>query len=144
MNNWPLPKFNFIVTSGSLGEWSFSVITGLATEVGPVDYRVGDSSEFSVVKMPGMNKSANVTLKRGVADNAELFNEWMKGIRSGVVKRETVTITLLDESRNPAMVWELQNAWPTKITAPELNSDGNEIAIEELELCHEGFRMSNG
>ncbi len=60
------------------------------------------------------------------------------------VKRETVTIQLLDETGSPTMTWTLANAWPTKITGTDMKSDGNEVAVEMLELAHEGFTIRNG
>jgi len=60
------------------------------------------------------------------------------------IKRETVVIQLLDESAKPTMTWTLTNAWPTKITGTDLKSDANEVAVESLELAHEGLTIANG
>ena len=144
MVEWPMPKFRFMVKSALLDDCLFSEISGLDTEVAPVDYWIGNDMEFSAVKMPSMNKNSNVTLKRGMALNEKSINQWKQSIQSGEINRETITITLQDESGKPVMTWALQNAFPVKITAAASNSDGNHTAIEELELAHEGFILEKG
>lgn len=135
---WPLPKFRFSVNiDGSL--MSFQEVSGLDTETQVIEYRAGDSKTFSTTKLPGIRKFGNVTLKRGVfAKDSALF-DWYTRIKINVIQRSTVTITLLDESGAPAMAWTLSNAWPTKVTGTHLKSDGNELAVDTLELAHEGL-----
>ena len=60
-----------------------------------------------------------------------------------MIKRNTVTISLLDEGGAPTMVWTLANAWPTKITGTDLKSDGNEVAVETIEIAHEGLKIES-
>ena len=85
-------------------------------------------------------KYPNVTLKRGITGNLELF-DWWKAARDGQLLRRDVTITLLDEQRQEVQRWRLRDAWPAKIEAGPLNAQGNEVAIETLELAHEGFEI---
>jgi len=59
------------------------------------------------------------------------------------IKRLPVTISLLDETGKPTMVWTLANAWPTKITGTDLKAEGNEVAIETIEIVHEGLTIDN-
>jgi phage tail-like protein len=92
--------------------------------------------------MPGIAKSGNVTLKKGIFAKDNKFFDWQKKITMNTVQRSTVTIRLLDESGSPTMTWTLTNAWPTKITGTDLKSDGNEVAVESLELAHEGFTLT--
>ncbi len=94
--------------------------------------------------MPGIARTGNVTLKKGVFVNDNNFWEWYDAIKMNTIKRETVTIQLLDERGNPTMTWTLSNAWPTKITNTDMNSDTNEVAVETLELSHEGLTIKNG
>ena len=121
-NVWPLPSFYFKVELGSLGEIAFKEVSGLDMEAQVIEYRHGNSPVFSNIKMPGLKKTSNVSLKKGVfkADNK-----------------------LLDEAGSPTMVWKLSNAWPTKVTGVSLKSDGNEAAIETLDLAHEGLTIEN-
>ena len=139
---WPLPKFYFQVKWDS-EEMSFQEVSGLDIEAQPIEYRLGDSPEFSTIKMPGIKKSGNVTMKKGVYKGDNKFWEWFNEIKMNTIKRVPVTISLLDETGAGTMVWTLANAWPTKITGTDLKSDGNEVAIETIEIVHEGITIEN-
>lgn len=140
---WPLPKFYFKVETDSLSAATFQEVSGLDTEAQPIEYRHGNSPVFSTIKMPGLVKVSNITLKRGTFVKDNKFYDWYANIKMNIIKRETVTISLLDEEGNPTMVWTLNNAWPTKVTGTDLKSDGNEVAVETLELAHEGLTVKN-
>ncbi|APG64506.1 phage tail protein [Tenacibaculum todarodis] len=142
--NWPLPKFYFTVDlGGGMADASFQEVAGLDIEAQIIEYRHGDSKIFSNQKMPGLAKYGNVTLKKGIFVKDNQFFNWYSSIKMNVVKRDTVTIKLLDEGGNPTMTWTLTNAWPTKISATDLKVDGNEVAIETIELAHEGLKITN-
>ena len=142
---WPLPKFYFKVTLGSQDNTtSFQEVSGLDTETQPIEYRHGDNKVFSTIKMPGIVKTGNVTLKKGVFVNDNNFWKWYDAIEMNLIKRETVVIELLDEKGGTTMSWTLTNAWPTKITGTDLKSDANEVAVETLEIAHEGLKIANG
>ena len=133
---WPLPVFYFKVEIGSLGEIAFKEVSGMDAEAQVIEYRHGNSPQFSTIK--------NVTLKKGVfAQDNKLF-DWFNTIKMNIIQREPVTISLLDEEGNPTMVWKLANAWPTKVSGVSLKSDGNEAAIEQLDIAHEGITIENG
>lgn len=141
-NLWPMPKFHFSV------EWdkqvmSFQEVTGLDAQSEEIKYRAGDSAVFSVVKMPGLIKYSNVTMKKGIFKGDNKFWEWFSQIKQNTIKRINITIKLLDETGNPAMVWTLKNAWPTKISGYELKAEGNEVAVESIEIVHEGMTIEN-
>ncbi len=140
---WPLPKFYFLIESDSLGEIAFQEVSGLDTEEDVIAYRHNDNDQFSSVRMPGIAKSSTVTLKKGVFANDNAFWGWFEQIKMNEIKRETVTIKLLDETGAPAMVWTLSNAWPTKVTGTDLKAEGNEVAVETLELAYEGLAIEN-
>jgi phage tail-like protein len=141
--NWPLPKFYFEVDITDVGtKLPFQEVSGLDMETQVIEYRAGNSPTFSTIKMPGIAKSGNVTLKKGIFAKDNTFFDWQKKITMNTVQRSTVTIRLLDESGSPTMTWTLTNAWPTKITGTDLKSDGNEVAVESLELAHEGFTLT--
>lgn len=140
---WPLPKFFFQV------EWngtkmSFQEVSGLDIEAQIIEYRHGDSPDHSTIKMPGIKKSGNVTMKKGVFAKDNKFWDWFNKIKLNTIERVPVTIKLLDEGGNPTMTWTLKNAWPTKITGTDMKSDGNEVAVETIEIAHEGLTIANG
>jgi phage tail-like protein len=141
----PYSGFNFqVVLAGVLDDGqavrgSFSEVAGLDVAIEPIEYRTG-SEDITVRKIPGLKKYSNIVLKRGVIGDLALWN-WMKSALDGQVQRANGTITLLDERRQPVMQWKFRRAWPCKWTGPTLNATGNEIAIETIELCHEGLDL---
>jgi phage tail-like protein len=139
---WPLPKFYFQIKWDS-EELSFQEVSGLDIEAQPIEYRHGNSKEFSVIKMPGLQKSGNITMKKGIFKSDNKFWDWFSQIKMNTVKRIPLTISLLDESGSATMVWSVKNAWPTKITGTDLKSNGNEVAIESIEIVHEGITIDN-
>ena len=143
--NWPLPKFRFEVDFGTeLKGVAFQEVSGLETETQVIEHRHGNSPVFSAVKMPGIAKYGNVTMKRGIFANDNTFWNWMNELKTNTVKRQTVSIKLLDESGNVAMQWTLNNAWPTKISSTDLRSDGKEVAVDTIEFAFEGVTVTNG
>jgi phage tail-like protein len=139
---WPMPKSYFQVNWEST-VMSFQEVSGLGIESQPIEYRNGDGKEFSVIKLPGLKKFGSVTMKKGVFKADNKFWDWFNQIKMNTIKRVPVTISLLDETGSPTMVWTLQNAWPTKITGTDLKSDGNEVAVETIEIAHEGLTITN-
>ena len=139
---WPMPKFYFRVKWEN-DEMKFQEVSGLDLEAQVIEYRHGDSKDFLPIKMPGLKKSGNVTMKKGVFKSDNKFWDWFNEIKLNTIKRKPVTISLLDEEGNPTMTWTLANAWPTKITGTDLKSDGNEVAIESIEIAHEGLTIEN-
>ncbi|MBO7413611.1 MAG: phage tail protein [Fibrobacter sp.] len=139
---WPMPKFHFQVKWGDQ-EMSFQEVTGLDAQSEEIKYRVGNSKVYSVVKMPGLIKYSNVTMKKGIFKGDNKFWEWFNQIKQNTIKRIDITISLLDETDAPAMTWTLKNAWPTKISGYELKAEGNEVAVESIEIVHEGMTISN-
>lgn len=139
---WPMPTFHFLVQMDGF-EMTCQEVSGLDAEAQPIEYRHGNTPEFSTIKMPGLRKTGNVTLKKMTVKSDNRLLDWFNQIKMNTIKRVPVTISLLDEGGNPAMVWTLNNAWPTKITGTDLKSDGNEVAIEAVELAHEGITISN-
>jgi phage tail-like protein len=137
-----MPKFYFRVKWDS-NEMSFQEVSGLDVQSEEIKYRHGNSPVFSVIKMPGMKKYGNITMKKGVFKGDNKFWDWLNQIKLNTIKRVPVTISLLDEAGNDTMVWTLTNAWPTKISSTDLKSEGNEVAIESIEIVHEGLTIAN-
>jgi phage tail-like protein len=136
--NDPFAAYNFIVEIDGIAKAGFSEVYGLAVEVEAVDYREGNEPSSAVRKIPGRVKYANITLKRGHTPDLSLW-KWMKSVLDGQAVRAGVAITLLNNQRQPAARWHVREAWPCKYEGPSLNAGGNDVAIETLELCHEGL-----
>lgn len=142
---WPLPKFRFEVDLGDeLKGILFQEVSGMDVESQVIEYRKSNTPLFSTEKMPGIVKYGNVTMKRGVFVNDNTFWDWHSQIKMNSIKKRTILIRLLDENNKMTMQWTLSNAWPTKITSTDLKSDGNEVAIDTLEIAHEQLIISNG
>lgn len=142
---WPMPKFRFEVDLGTdMQSVAFQEVSGLDVENQIIEYRKSNSSLFSTENMPGITKNGNVTMKRGVFVNDNNFWKWFDQIKMNTIVRRTVVIKLLDERGAVTMQWTLNNAWPTKITSTDLKSDGNEVAVDTLEIAHEKLTINNG
>src|SRR5688500_3426991 len=133
-NVWPLPKFRFSVKWDS-ETVQFQEVSGLDIDVQELTYRHGDSPVFSSIKMPGIVKYGDVTMKKGVFAKDNKFWAWYAEIKMNVIKRKPVTISLLDEAGGVTMVWTLTNAWPKKITATDMKSEGNEVAVGTIVIA---------
>ncbi len=142
---WPMPKFRFEVDLGSeMKGVAFQEVSGMDAENQIIEYRKSNSPEFSTEKLPGIVKYGNITMKRGIFVNDNTFWNWHKQISMNTIKRRTVIIKLLDENGKTTMQWTLTNAWPTKITSTDLKSDGNEVAVDTIEIAHEKLEVTNG
>jgi phage tail-like protein len=93
--------------------------------------------------MPGLHKFPNVTMKRGVFKSDNDYFNWWNTVSLNTIERRDVVVSLLNEEHAPVMVWKIKNAWPTKIASTDLKADGNEVAIESIELAHEGLSIQN-
>ncbi len=136
------PKFHFIVEWGPGTKMFFTEVTGLTMESDVIEYREDISPEFHKIKRPGLQKLGNITLKRGTFQGDIGFDNWMETISMNTVKRRDVTIKLLNEKHEPVFTWQVLNAWPVKVQSSDLKADGNEVAIETMEIAHEGIKIS--
>jgi phage tail-like protein len=134
----PYANFNFVVELGGEEAGGFSEVDLPSGEIEVIEYREGADRVSAARKLPGRVSYPHVVLKRGIAGRLELF-DWWKSIRDGSPDRRNVSVTLLDETRSPVQRWVLRNAWPAKLDYSRLDGLGNEVAIETLELAHEGF-----
>ncbi len=142
MAEYPVPKFHFQVEWGG-SKIGFTEISGLDITTEVIEYRDGASPEYSKVKMPGQRKFSNITMKRGTFKGDNEFYIWFNTVSLNQIERRDLTVSLLNESHEPVVVWKVKNAWPTKITPTDLKADGNDVAIESLELAHEGLTIQN-
>lgn len=138
-NIWPLPKFHFKVEVEGGITASFQEVSGLDVEVDVMEYRHGDSPEFSTIKMPGLVKGSDVTLKKGTFTGDVAFFDWFNEIQMNTIERKTVQIMLLNEKGDSEIIWTLTNAFPKQIQGTDLNSSSSDVAVESLVLAHEGI-----
>ena len=136
----PYKNFNFRVEIDGIQSAGFSEVTGLSSEVECIEYREG--GDLTVRKLAGLRKYSNIVLKRGVTKSADL-QTWHQNVLNGVTDRRNGAVILLDEERNEVVRWNFFNAFPRKWDGPHLKGDGNEVAIESLELCVEGIERSS-
>lgn len=139
---YPLPKFHFQVEWGG-ASLAFTEVSGLDIETEVIEYRDGLSPEFNKIKMPGMVKFSNITLKRGTFLGDNDYYNWWNTTALNTVQRRDLTISLLNEAHVPVVVWKVKNAFPVKIQSTDLKADGNEVAIESMEVVHEGLTIQN-
>jgi len=142
MAQYPIPKFHFLVEWGG-ARIGFTEVSGLDVSTEVIEYREGSSPLYSKIKMPGMQKFSNITLKRGTFKGDNDFYDWWNTVALNTIERRDVTISLLNENHEPVVVWKVNNAWPLKVTSTDLKADGNEVAIESIELAHEGLTIQN-
>ena len=139
---YPLPVFHFRVESGDM-KIGFSEASGLTQELQLIEYREGTSPDYSTIKMPGLHKYNNITLKRGISKGDNDFFKWLNTVKLNTIERRDLTISLLNENHEPVMIWKAHNAFPVKVEGPGLKASGNEIAIESIEIAHEGLVLQN-
>ncbi len=120
---------------------AFRECTGLGSENEVVEYKAsGQKGEYVLKKVPGRLKWNNITLKRGITDDMDMW-QWRKLVEQGKIDdaRKNGTITMYNQQGNAVARWNFTNAWPSKLSGPSANAGNNEVAIEEMELTHEGY-----
>lgn len=137
---FPMPKFHFSVEWGGTSI-AFTEVSGLNKDIDIIEYRVGSSPQFSKVKMPGLEKFSNITLKRGVFVNDDDFYTWYNSVAMNLVERRNITISLLDETHQPVVVWKVRDCFIVSLKGTDLKSDANEVAIETVEIANQGFSV---
>ena len=138
----PIGNFIFTLTLGGAeaAAW-FAEVSGLSTENQVVEHTAAAANGKPLPqRFAGQVKWSNIVLKRGV-DKAQQLWKWREAILNGEIdkNRQTVTITVMDQTGTGVATYSFIRAWPCKYSSPGLNAGGNEIFVEELELAHEGF-----
>lgn len=143
----PYGAYNFLVDfdgneSGS-PKGGFSDVSGIGAEITLMEYRQGNDRENRVRKIPALNKTSDVTLKRGIM-GTDTFWQWISVTRIDPMHKRNVSITLQDEQGAPIVKWRLINARPMKWTGPTLAAKGgSDVAMEELVLASEGLEVDS-
>lgn len=138
--NDPYRAYNFVLEVDKVPKGAFSEVGGLTADGDAVDYREGTDLQANVRKLVGLRKYTNLTLKRGYTQDKSLW-QWYTNIMNGMPDRRNVTIALMNEARQVVMRWHAENAWINKIEGPSFKASGNEVAMESLELVHEGLTL---
>jgi phage tail-like protein len=137
----PYRGFNFRIEIDGVTVAAFSEVTGLTAEGDAVAYREGTDKVNSVRQLMGLRKYSNITFKRGFTRNTELF-DWYAAVAAGQPLRRNGTVVLQDEAHNDVLRFEFANGWINKLEGPHMNASGNEVAIESVEIVHEGLQIS--
>lgn len=140
VRNDPYRSFNFQLQIDGVPLGGFSEASGLTAEGDAVDYREGADMQSNVRKLVGLRKYANIMLKRGYTQDKSLWL-WYMAIVNGTPDRRNVTIVLMNEAHQPVLRWHAENAWVNKIEGPSFKAAGNEIAMESVEIVHEGLTI---
>ena len=137
----PLLGFNFMLQlEGSVAGY-FTECSGIGSEHEVVEHKVVDEAGHEIVrKIPGRLKWQDVSLKRGITSDLEIW-AWRQSAVEGKMSdaRKNCTITMMSRDYAPVAVWHFHNAWPSKVTGPNLKADSNEFGVEELTIVHEGM-----
>ena len=140
----PFRGFKFRVQLDGVERAGFREASGLDAATDAVDYREGDDLTATIRKLPGLKKFSSITLKWGVTDDLALWN-WRKEIMDGKINeaRKNGSVILMDDLNNDVAQWDFVAAWPTKWTGPGFNATTSEVAIDTLEITHEGLDRTN-
>lgn len=138
----PYPSFNFLVEIDGLAAASFVECSGLASQTRVIEYREGGDVSLGVRKLPGLTAYANLVLRRGFTASRDLW-QWRRLVETGQTERRSGAIVLLDEARQPVARWIFRNGWPVRWDGPHFRATSKRIAIETLEIAHEGLELAD-
>jgi phage tail-like protein len=138
--NDPYKSFNFRVEIDGIASADFSEASGLESETAVIDFRTG--ADRVTRKLPGLTKFGNIVLKRGITQNADLWN-WRKTVVDGQAERKNGAVIILDDDGTEVVRWNFRNGWIAKWVGPSLNAASNEVAIETIEIAHEGLELAD-
>ena len=136
----PQPAYHFTVNWGGTNI-GFSEVSGLNIYIDLLSYREGSSPQYSQTQMPGMVHFSNIVLRRGIIRGDNEFFKWMNTQQMNTIERRDIIIALLDENHAPVVVWKVRSAFPVRYSGPVLQANSGHIAMEELELAHEGITV---
>jgi phage tail-like protein len=140
MSNYPLQAYHFSVDWGG-SNTGFTEVSGLSIFFEAIQYRDGNLKDDISLKIPGLTKFSNIVLKRGIIKGDFDMYKWISTKNMGSIERRTIIIKLLNELHEPAVTWKVLNSFPVRYSGPILNAKSGEVAMEELELAHEGIEI---
>jgi phage tail-like protein len=138
----PFNSMNFVVEIDGIPAAQFLEVSGIEADLAVIDYRPGNDKVLGARKLPGEAKFSNIVLKRGMTSDLSLWN-WMREALEGQVSRRSMSVVLLNDAGEEAVRFNFRDAWPVKWSGPNLNAEGSDIAIETLEIAHEGLSIAS-
>lgn len=138
--SYPLPGYHFQVDWGG-ARLGFASVSGLDQQTDVIEYREGNMKSPHPVLLPGLQKPSRLVMRRGIVAGDADLRDWVRTVRLGSAERRDLTVTLLNESHEPVAVWKVRNAWPCRFEGPALDALKSEVAIEGLEIAHEGIEV---
>ncbi|WGK64448.1 phage tail protein [Croceiramulus getboli] len=140
MSEFPLSSYHFLVEWGGT-RVGFTDVQGLKLQTDVMEYREGSSPVYIPVKIPGMQRYANLVLKRGVMREDHEFYEWVQTQTLNKIERRDLVVQVLNEVHEPALSYRIRNAWPVALSFSNLNAAKSKFLFERIELAHEGFSL---
>jgi phage tail-like protein len=137
----PYQSYNFAVEIDGINRAGFKGATGLDASTAATKYREGTDATLASRQVPGLLTMSNITLTRGVTDDRSLW-DWREGVMKGNTQRRNISIVLRDDQGNEKIRWNLRDCWPIKWAGPSFDATADAVAIETLELVHEGLEVS--
>jgi phage tail-like protein len=137
----PLLGHNFAVELDGITGTGFKECSGLDCSQNAIDYREGTDATLAKRKIPGLLSWSNISLKRGITSDHNLW-DWQLKAAKGKVDRRSLSIIMLDSSGEEVMRWNVRNAWPVKWSGPSFDAASDNVAIESLEIAHEGIEVA--
>ena len=134
----PYINFNFLVEIDGIARAAFHEASGFDSSIDVIEHREGGQNT-TTYKVPGLTKHGNITLKRGITEDKSL-DDWYQQTVDGDIVRKNGSIVILNRKSEEVARWDFQRAWPAKYVLPSFNAEGNDIAIQSLELAHEGLK----
>ena len=138
----PMPSYHFVVQWGG-ARIGFKEVSGLNIQIDAIEYRDGANPESHPIKMPGRLHYSNIVLKRGIVPNDNDFFAWINTIRLNTVERRDIVVQLLNHDHTPIVTWKIRNAFPVRYSGPVLSASASDVAMEELELAHDGLSVES-
>ena len=136
----PMSGYNFRVEIDGITRAGFKDCSGLEASQEAGTYREGTDRGLTMRKIPGLITYGDITLSRGITTDSELWT-WRRTIMGGLPDRRNLSIVVMNDQGEDVIRWNVRNAWPTKWTGPSLDASSDEVAVETLELTHEGFEV---
>lgn len=136
----PFFNFNFLVEIDGIARAAFQECTGFDSTIDVIEHREGGENT-TLRKLPGLTKYANIQLKWGMTADRDLY-DWHRRVIAGAIERKNGSIVVLDRAGQEVARWNFMRAWPTKWDGPDFNAEGNDTAIELIELAHEGIERA--
>lgn len=136
----PFGGYNFAVELDGITRMGFKQCSGLDSTSAATKYREGTDGTLAQRQLPGMLTFSNISLQRGITDDRALW-DWRNGVATGNVVRRNISIILKDDAGNEKIRWNIRNCWPVKWSGPTFDATSDAVAIETLELAHEGVEV---